>query len=100
MFRKTLLLISVSCMFCFVNSAMAEDVYYYLQLDNLKITNGQLPSSSTPEAASRSLNWRQQRIRENFMQPYATADISAEIYIVCEGTNWRNMSELILLDLS
>ena len=81
MFRKVMWLAVVCCVVGFAKDTLAEDVYYYLSLNDVTIAKGQFPTDSGVTASARLSMSRKLRGLSDFMQPYAVGDANEEIYV-------------------
>ncbi|MFO7821653.1 MAG: hypothetical protein R6V56_06340 [Lentisphaeria bacterium] len=79
----------ISLVVTFASLVCAADVFHYIPLQDLKLSEGSLPSSGS----SRRIPWRQRRGLRNFMRPYVVFDGDTEGYLHIEPRNVWNPSQ-------
>lgn len=66
------------------------EVYHYIPLQELNITDGELPASSTTEQSARRISWQRISMLTEFMRPYAVAEGDIELYVTFNQSNdWQ-----------
>ncbi|MFH1371429.1 MAG: hypothetical protein ABII09_09125 [Planctomycetota bacterium] len=73
-------LATVFFVFTCVNSVFADEVYYYVPVKELTITEGNLPSR-TPDRNMVPRHWRQTMQRMEYIYPYAVGKQGEEMYV-------------------
>lgn len=81
MVKKIVFMMVVLFVLGMFQSAVGDDVYYYLALDKLKIGNGQLPALASRHEAIRDIDWSLRSNIENYIYPYALGENGEEIYL-------------------
>jgi hypothetical protein len=79
--RKVLLLAMASfCLLAWMPNAIAKDVYYYILMEDLKLSDDSVLNATKPSKKKGGVIWSSWRNWEDFRQPYAVGTNNEEIY--------------------
>jgi hypothetical protein len=70
---------------CAISAATQKSTYYFAQLNQLEIIEGELPSLKKPHKRVSSFNNQEERNLGNNLFPYAIGDNNEIYYLTMEG---------------
>ena len=89
---KRTILAMAACLELLLAVTADAEVFHRIPLQELNITQGQLPATANIDESVRRIPWQRRRMLNEFMQPYAVIDGTGEVYVTSDQRNgwWPN----------